>query len=159
LFCLLATSSMLLSCVTYNPLSAASARLAMIVKEFKGFNVIFLPGTQRCAESGGMQIFQVGTHTVYDFGYKKGASQHTNKSCGCVVALRTTCFTKYYKIYEPDDCIAGRVGAVRATRPDIDVCFLCGTFLLKCILLRIRRPLLLLSNSFARLLESFPEGV
>ena len=114
---------MLLSCVTYNPLSAASARLAIIVKEFKGFNVIFLPGTQRCAKSGGLHIFQAGTDTVHDSGYKKGASQHTNKSCGCVIALRTTCFPKYHKIYEPDGCIAGRVGAVRLTRPDIDVCF------------------------------------
>ena len=123
LWCLLATSFMLLSCVNYNPLSAACARLAMIVKEFKGFNVIFLPGTQRSAKSGGVQFFQAGTHTVYDFGYKKGASQHSNKSCGCVIALRTTCFLKYhkFKIYEPDGCIAGRVGAVRVTRPDIDV--------------------------------------
>jgi hypothetical protein len=84
--------------------------------------VIFLPGTQRCAKSGGVQILQTGTHTVHDFGHKEGTSQHSNKSCGCIIALRTICFPKYHKVYEPDSCIAGRVCAVRITRPDIDAC-------------------------------------
>ena len=40
-----------------------------------------------------------------------------------MIAIRTSCFPKYHQIYEPPEDIAGRAGAIRVTRPDIDSLF------------------------------------
>ena len=66
-------ANMILSLVTYNPyICNNNDRLQQIVSEFKGFNVIFLPGTSRLSFlPSKSQQFLVKTHNIVAFDYNK----------------------------------------------------------------------------------------
>ena len=72
-------------------------------------------------------MFQCKGYTVCCFGHV-GQTKHSNKSCGCLIAVRTSSFSKIHTIYEPDGQIKGRAGAIRITRPDIDILLVCMYF-------------------------------
>ena len=117
--------AMRLQCVTYNPMNINYDRLDMILHELHGFNAIFLPGTSKGRYSGEkIRPYSLRGFTVFSFDFISNKKDlGINKSCGCVIAMRTSCFPKYHKIYEPPDDLAGRAGAIRVTRPDIDILF------------------------------------
>ena len=123
----LACFTMRLQAVTYNPMSLNNDRLSIVLSEFKGFNVVFLNGTSKRSFDITVTPYHTEGYTVIDFGFKS-KSQFSNKCCGCIIALRTSCFRNISRIYEPDDSIAGRCGAVRCIRPDIDALFIVWYF-------------------------------
>ena len=122
--------AMRLQCVSYNPMNVNFDRLDMILHELHGFNVIFLPGTSKSKFSDDkIRPYPLGGFTVFSFDYISNKKfPGINKSCGCMIAIRTSCFPHYHKIYEPPDDIAGRAGAIRVTRPDMDSLFLVFDF-------------------------------
>jgi hypothetical protein len=111
---------MRLGIVTYNPMHAGYIRLTAILLELSSYGVILLSGTARRTFSNQVEIFQCNGYTCCCFGHV-GKNKHSNKSCGCMIAIKISSFANIHTVYEPDEAIRGRAGAIRITRADVDI--------------------------------------
>ena len=115
------TACMSLCHVSYNPMSAGGERMHDILHEFKFAAIITLQGTaRRTWNEQAVDIFRMSGYHVIDFGWKKHV-KHSNRSCGCTIMLKVNIFPTLHTIYAPTENIAGRAGAVRITRGDMDM--------------------------------------
>ena len=85
--------------------------------------MIGIPGTCTPAATVGIPVSQkkVGTHLWIEWGHKGGRAE---QAAGVALALRRNVFTarNVRQVYQPPDELAGRFGAVRLVRGDVDMC-------------------------------------
>ena len=122
----IAKNRSLIRITNYNPMSMKQdGRWIDVLKAFKGFQVIGLNGTCTRAKLG--QEYVVKSHKnfeVIEWGW--ASRELSNCKCGVAIALSKNRFPRncWRQIHCPIKKMAGRLGAVRIKKGNLDVCFI-----------------------------------
>ena len=108
----------------YNPYVCRTAyRREQIVRELVHSHIIGIPGTCTSQDAVGIPVSQtqVGTHLWIEWGRRAGRAE---QAAGVAIALRRNVFhdRNVRQVYQPPEELAGRFGAVRLVRGDVDLC-------------------------------------
>ena len=108
----------------YNPYrSHLSYRREQIIRELQHSHILGVVGTRTDASRVGQAVVQktVAGHTWIEWGHGKGSHE---QAAGVALAFRSKVFrdSNVRQVFEPPKEYAGRFGAVRLVRGDVDFC-------------------------------------
>ena len=108
----------------YNPYrSDLSYRREQIIRELQHSHILGVVGTRTDASRVGQAVVQktVAGHTWIEWGHGKGSHE---QAAGVALAFRSKVFrdSNVRQVFEPPKEYAGRFGAVRLVRGDVDFC-------------------------------------
>ncbi len=119
-YCIVCISMVNLCIVSYNPQCAWTYdRLVDICDVCHKAHILALAGTSKKQISSECEQRRFKQYQVLEWGWTN--DRGSNKSCGVSLLINNKVFPKINAVFSPPKCIAGRAGAVRMKRADLDV--------------------------------------